>query len=78
LPQTLILPSQSFQLRLILVDLSLLFVLPLPLSHQLIPNQSAGYQAYRTADQGAHCGMSHGAADNRTASSPQASTDQSA
>jgi hypothetical protein len=41
-PQPFIFPSPSFELRVVAIDLPLLFIPPAPLTHELITDERAG------------------------------------
>jgi len=76
IPQPLIFSAQPFQFRLVLVDLPLLIILPPILGHKLIANQCASDEPYRSADECADCGVSHGTADDSARAGADTSTDE--
>jgi hypothetical protein len=69
-PELLELPSLTFQVRLIGINLSLLIGLLDFLSLELIADQSAGSESKRAADGSAGTGMPDGRPDNAADRSP--------
>jgi hypothetical protein len=78
LPEAFVFSSQPLQFGLIGLDLPLLVLLSLLLSHQLVADQSSGNEPYRPANQRACGGMSNRASYDRSRSSPEARPDQAA
>jgi hypothetical protein len=66
--QALVLASKPLKLGFILVELPLLFLGPLILSHELVAYQSAGKESDRPADQGTGRSVAHCAAYNSSRS----------
>jgi hypothetical protein len=51
---------------LVLIDLSLLYILPLFLTHELVTDKRSGDKSHRSSDQCPDRGMTHSATDDRT------------